>query len=94
MTEQTKLKAVDFFCGGGGMTFGFRNAGIEVLAGIDIDSKCKETYEINNKSSKFILADVKKYSEESLIQEIDITRNDDDMIFIGCSPCQYWSILK
>ena len=42
------LKAVDFFCSGGGMTYGLSQAGIEVLGGIDIDSACKETYEKNN----------------------------------------------
>ena len=29
---QAVLKAVDFFCGAGGMSLGLRNAGIEVLA--------------------------------------------------------------
>ncbi|MEW6129314.1 MAG: DNA cytosine methyltransferase [Acidobacteriota bacterium] len=94
MAQQSRLKAVDFFCGGGGMTYGFSQAGVEVLAGIDIDLKCKETYELNNRPSKFILADVKKLSEETLKNELGLTRNDDNLIFIGCSPCQYWSIIK
>src|SRR5262245_49070562 len=94
MTQEITLKAVDFFCGGGGMTYGFREGGIEVLAGIDIDLKCRETYEINNSPSKFILADIKDLSEESMENELGLKRNDDDLIFIGCSPCQYWSIIK
>ena len=32
-----RLKAIDFFCGGGGMTCGLRQAGVDVLAGIDFD---------------------------------------------------------
>ena len=40
--------AVDFFCGGGGMTRGLLNAGIQVLCGIDTNPKCKKTYEENN----------------------------------------------
>ena len=28
-------KAIDFFCGGGGMTCGLRQAGIDVIAGAD-----------------------------------------------------------
>lgn len=89
-----KLKAIDFFCSIGGMTYGFREAGIKVIAGIDIDSSCKETYEYNNPDSKFIEADIKKYSFEELIKATGITENDDELIFIGCSPCQYWSIMK
>jgi len=44
----TDYKAIDFFCGGGGMTCGLRQAGIRVLAGVDIDKEAKETYEANN----------------------------------------------
>ncbi len=89
-----KLKAIDFFCSIGGMTYGFRQAGINVIAGIDIDPSCKETYEYNNPGSKFIHADIKKYSFEELKKATGITENDDELVFIGCSPCQYWSIMK
>jgi len=89
-----KLKAIDFFCSIGGMTYGFRKAGIDVVAGIDIDPSCRETYEHNNPDSKFIEADIKKYSFEQLKGDSGIKMNDDNLIFIGCSPCQYWSIIK
>ena len=89
-----KLRAVDFFCSIGGMTYGFRKAGIEVIAGIDIDPSCKETYEYNNPESKFIEADIKKYSFEQLKKDTGIKKNDDELVFIGCSPCQYWTIMK
>lgn len=94
MIKKTRLKAVDFFCCGGGMTSGFRQAGIKVLAGIDIEPKCKETYEENNKPAKFIEADIKKLSEKDLSEKTGIIKGDDNLIFIGCSPCQYWSIIK
>ena len=90
----TKLKAIDFFCSIGGMTYGFREAGINVIAGIDIDPSCRETYEYNNSGSKFIEADIKKYSFNQLKKDTGIKKNDDKLIFIGCSPCQYWSIIK
>jgi len=37
-----KLKAIDFFCSGGGMSFGMQQSGIEVIAGIDFDPDCKK----------------------------------------------------
>ncbi len=89
-----KLKAIDFFCSIGGMTYGFTKAGIDVIAGIDIDHSCKETYEYNNKNSKFIEADIKEYTFEDLKKDTGINENDDNLVFIGCSPCQYWSIIK
>ncbi len=92
--KQAKLKAVDFFCGAGGMTNGFSKAGIKVLAGVDIDKDCKDTYEKNNIGSKFIEADIKKMQVEGLAELAGIKRNDDALVFIGCSPCQYWSIIN
>lgn len=89
-----KLKAVDFFCSIGGMTYGFGQAGIDVVAGIDIDSSCKETYEYNNPQAKFIEADIRKLSFEELKTKTRIKENDDNLVFIGCSPCQFWSIIN
>lgn len=86
-----KLCAVDFFCGAGGVTAGFTDAGIQVLAGIDIDNNCKRTYEENNRPSRFLEKDISKYEPEELETELHIRRNDNDLIFIGCSPCQYYS---
>lgn len=89
-----KLKAVDFFCSGGGMTCGLKQAGIDVIAGIDNDPSCKETYEKNNVGSKFICEDVFTLKEQDLVQRLSLKKNDDNLILIGCSPCQYWSIIR
>lgn len=88
------MKAVDFFCGGGGMSFGFLNAGIDVLAGIDIDPECKETYEANIKGAKFIQANVFELGVKDIEEYLNLERNDNDLILIGCSPCQFWSIIN
>jgi len=88
-----ELKALDFFCGAGGVTCGFQKVGIKVLAGIDIDSKFKDTYEKNN-NTLFINKDVSNLSPADLTKYINIRNNDDNLIFVGCSPCQYYSNLK
>lgn len=87
------LKAVDFFCSAGGVSCGFKQAGIEVLGGIDIDEKCKETYEKNIKA-KFLCADIASLKKGILTSYFGIERNQDDLIFVGCSPCQYYSNIK
>lgn len=91
--DGVSLKAIDFFCGGGGMSLGMRQAGIDVVVGIDNDSMCRETYEANHPDSVFIDADITNYGVKRLGNECDIGRHDDEMIFIGCSPCQYWSVI-
>lgn len=91
--KRAKLQAVDFFCGAGGVSCGFRHADIDVLGGIDIDVKFKETYEKNNKAI-FLNRDVSNYAPAQLSKELKISRNQDNLIFVGCSPCQYFSNLK
>lgn len=91
--KKRALKAVDFFCGGGGMSYGMERAGINVLAGIDFEPNCKETYE-ENVNSKFIQADVFDLTEFELEEKLKLRKNDDNLILIGCSPCQFWSIIN
>ncbi len=91
--KKNQLKAIDFFCSGGGMSYGMKQAGIDVIAGIDFDPDVKETYE-KNVGAKFILKDVFKFKEIELSELTGINKNDDDLILIGCSPCQYWSIIN
>jgi DNA (cytosine-5)-methyltransferase 1 len=90
----TDYKAVDFFCSGGGMSYGMQQAGIKIVAGIDSDSTCKDTYISNIKDASFILADVFDLKESDLEQRLSLQRNDDNLILIGCSPCQFWSIIN
>lgn len=96
MEEKPKnnLKAIDFFCSGGGMSFGLQEAGINVIAGIDCDPDCQDTYEANINDTKFILENVENLKVEDLSLKIDVKKNDDNLIFIGCSPCQYWTIIR
>lgn len=90
----TKYKAIDFFCGGGGMTCGLRQAGIEVVAGVDFDIDCKETYEYNNPGSTFVYSDITKLNVDYFEKKFSVSKDDDNLILIGCSPCQYYSIIN
>lgn len=93
VNAELKLRAVDFFCGAGGVSCGFRDADIEVIGGIDINPSFKETYEKNN-NAPFFNRDVSNMKVSELMELVPITRRDDNLIFVGCSPCQYYSNLK
>ncbi|MFA5011117.1 MAG: DNA cytosine methyltransferase [Ignavibacteria bacterium] len=85
------LKAIDFFCGIGGVTRAFLNKNIDVIAGIDNDITCKETYEINNirpngLHTKFLHEDITNFDVK--IVNSMISKKKDDLILIGCAPCQ------
>jgi DNA (cytosine-5)-methyltransferase 1 len=45
---EPKFLAIDFFCGAGGTTRGLIDAGGYVIAGVDKDGKCADTYRLNN----------------------------------------------
>lgn len=91
--DNTGLKAVDFFCSAGGVTCGFKQAGIRVLGGVDIDPACRVTYEKNN-DAKYLCADVSNLNKKKIARFFGIRKNQDDLIFVGCSPCQYYSNIK
>ena len=92
--KDIQYKAIDFFCGGGGMTCGLRQAGIDVIAGVDIDKEAKETYEFNNKGTVFIEKDIQELQNDYFEKHFDVQRNDDKLILVGCSPCQFYSIIN
>lgn len=89
-----KYKAIDFFCGGGGMTCGLRQAGIDVVAGVDFDKEAKETYEYNNPGSVFIQTDIRNLRSNYFEKNFGVQKNDDSLILVGCSPCQFYSIIN
>lgn len=92
--NNNNYKAIDFFCGGGGMTCGLRQAGIHVIAGVDFDKNAQATYEYNNPGSTFIHKDIRRLHSNYFERKFEVQRNDDHLILVGCSPCQYYSIIN
>lgn len=86
----TTMKAIDFFCGSGGLTRGLLDAGIDVVAGFDKDGNCRSTYERNNPSAIFFEMDIKEIRLEDLVLKSGL-RDFDDVLFAGCAPCQPFS---
>jgi DNA (cytosine-5)-methyltransferase 1 len=84
-----EIIAIDLFCGAGGLTRGFLDSGIKVIAGIDWSETAKETYERNNNVPyiKKDIHDIKGHEIRNLLKE------DDGKLFLlaGCAPCQPFS---
>lgn len=59
------IRAIDLFCGTGGLSLGLQQAGIEVVAGIDLERRCKYPYE-HNLNAQFIEASVVDVTAETL----------------------------
>lgn len=84
------MKAIDLFCGAGGLTRGLSDAGWEVTAGIDADTHVAETYRRNNPSTEFIAADVASIRAQDALPLLGRTRPE-DLLLAGCAPCQPFS---
>lgn len=96
-----KIKAIDLFCGAGGVTRGLLDAGIDVIAGFDIDSSLKKVYEENNirqngqKVSYFQtkVEDITKKDIYGLIgSKTSRKKNKEKFLLAGCAPCQPFSL--
>lgn len=78
------MKVLDVFCGCGGMSQGLKEAGLNVLMGIDHWDKAAESYKANQKHET-LCADIRQVDPASLnIPEIDI--------LVGGPPCQGFSM--
>jgi DNA (cytosine-5)-methyltransferase 1 len=81
------ISTVDLFCGAGGLTYGFEQAGLPVKAGYDIDPACRFPYEQNTKA-EFVLKDVELVNGSDLAKHFS---NSNIKVLAGCAPCQPFS---
>jgi len=85
-----KYNAIDIFSGAGGLSYGFEQAGFNILLGIDNDEDALNTFKINHKDSKTLCADIAEVSFAEHIKPL-IGKNQIDVI-VGGPPCQGMSL--
>src|SRR5947209_14312780 len=85
-----RVGVIDLFCGIGGLSYGFRSEGFDVLAGIDSDPSCKYAYEANIKA-EFTAVDIVKLAG-SQVARLFARRKNMYHVLIGCAPCTPFSI--
>lgn len=88
--SKSKLTVIDLFCGCGGLSQGFIDAGYDVLLGVDNDEAALSTFKHNHKQSKTLLADLSK--DETIEEIADIVGEEKIDIIIGGPPCQGFSL--
>lgn len=81
--QQKSFRTLDLFAGVGGIRLGFEKAGFETVFANDFEKQCKDTYDLNFKSSKLIIEDIRKIGVDDL-PEFDF--------LLGGFPCQAFSI--
>jgi len=88
-----KPKAIDLFCGCGGLTLGLKKAGFKVLGAVDNDNLAVETYRANHKEVEIWEEDIQTLSVEKVKRKLGIKKGELDLL-AGCPPCQGFSTLR
>ena len=88
---QSALVAADLFCGAGGLSFGFQQAGFQVAFANDINEEYANTYQQNHPGTTFFRESIDKVTTARVFKVTGLHKADID-ILIGGPPCQGFSI--
>src|SRR5210317_754479 len=89
MCANNPLKVLDLFCGCGGMSKGLQDAGLNLVAGIDIWDKAINSYSQNFPDHLSECADITNLTPQLFDETYGI---DDVDVIVGGPPCQGFSI--
>lgn len=84
-----RLNAIDLFCGAGGLSEGFKEAGFTSILGVDHNKAALETFAYNHKKSKTILGEIENISKQDIMDKIG---TQEVHVIIGGPPCQGFSM--
>lgn len=84
-----KINVLDLFCGCGGLSYGFKSAGYNIVMGIDNDKTALETFKLNHVGAKTICGDITTIHFDDIADKIGNKTID---VIIGGPPCQGMSL--
>lgn len=85
-----KYNVVDLFCGCGGLSKGFEEAGYNILVGVDFEQSALNTFSYNHKGAVGLRFDLSApESFDAIVKAVDGRLVD---IIIGGPPCQGFSL--
>lgn len=85
-----KLTAIDLFCGAGALSIGLKQAGFDVVAGVEICPEISKTYQANHKQTKLFTKDIRMIKGKDLLESSGVKKVS---LIAGCPPCQGFSSL-
>jgi DNA (cytosine-5)-methyltransferase 1 len=91
MKSRHSLSVIDLFCGAGGLSEGFRQAGFHVLAGQDFDEQAGATFSATHPEATFIGGPIQKVTPQQLLKAAGKKKGEIDVI-VGGPPCQGYSV--
>jgi DNA (cytosine-5)-methyltransferase 1 len=86
-------KAIDLFCGCGGLSLGLKQAGFKVIGAVEIDSLAAETFKENHNEVMIWETDIRKLDTREVKSVLRIRKGWLDLL-AGCPPCQGFSSMR
>lgn len=86
-----RLTVIDLFCGAGGLSEGFRQAGFSVLAGNDFFEAAGITFAATHPEAKFFGEPIQEITMERMLAETGLRRGELTCL-VGGPPCQAFSV--
>ncbi len=86
---------IDFFCGCGGTSLGFQQAGWDIAMGIDIDKRAYLSYKSNFPNATFINKDIAHITKQQFLRQLTSAcpnYKNGKVAFSICAPCQPFSM--
>ena len=87
-----KYKVVDLFCGAGGLSRGFMDAGFDVVLGVDFDDDALKTFEKNHGDAKAMKLDLFNHDNILEIKRFLDRKKIKLDVLVGGPPCQGFSL--
>lgn len=82
---------VDLFCGAGGLSHGFMQAGYDVLFGSDIDPTFGRTFMASHPHAKFVAKPIESLTLDEVLHATQLEAGELDVL-VGGPPCQGYSV--
>ncbi len=86
----SKLKAIDLFCGAGGLSYGFQQSGFHVVLGVDNVQIALDTFKHNHYNSEALKLDL--HDDDAIAEIAKIAKGENVDVVIGGPPCQGFSL--
>lgn len=82
---------IDLFCGAGGLSEGFRQAGYEVLAGNDFFEAAGDTFRTTHNEATFLSGAIQNHHVDDFLAAAGLEAGELDVL-VGGPPCQGFSV--
>lgn len=82
-----RIEVVDLFCGIGGLSYGMKSHGLQIVEGFDLDKTCQYAFEANT-GATFIYKDVRDITGREIGSRY---KKNAIKVLAGCAPCQPFS---